>query len=261
MGQRILTAAVGAPLLLLMAYLGGPYWAVTVAMMAWLGTTEFFSLTRRLGLRACRWVGLAGSQVAVVLAYYYGEAGLARGVVLLAVVTLIAIVVDSRRRPVDWAMTFWGTIYPGCLLSFAVLLRNQPGGALYLIALWLITWANDTGAYFAGRWWGRRKLAPRLSPHKTWEGAAGGLLLSLGIAAALFFWQPVATGAMGRWLAAAAILAGAGLIGDLAESAWKRQAGVKDAGRLLPGHGGVLDRFDGFILMAPLAYYLVDQVI
>ena len=130
-------------------------------------------------------------------------------------------------------------------------LALQPGEVLMVLVL---VWIADTAAYFVGRAWGRRKLAPAISPGKTWEGAAGGLIGALAYAIIGGFsiqgiaWAP--------FLAAAALLAMASIVGDLFESALKRQAGVKDSGTLLPGHGGILDRIDSATAALPLAALL-----
>ncbi|MCR9277494.1 MAG: phosphatidate cytidylyltransferase [Pseudomonadaceae bacterium] len=134
-----------------------------------------------------------------------------------------------------------------------VALRAAPDGAHWVLWSLCIVWAADIGAYFAGRQFGRRKLAPALSPGKTWEGAVGGLLLALVVAAGFIaFWQPSVIS-----LSAVAMLAFAiacfSVLGDLFESALKRSSGVKDSGGLLPGHGGVLDRIDSLFTTLPLA--------
>jgi phosphatidate cytidylyltransferase len=127
-------------------------------------------------------------------------------------------------------------------------------GALEVLLVLILVWIADTAAYFVGRAWGRRKLAPAISPAKTWEGAAGGLIGALAYAIIGGFWiQGIA---WAPFLAAAALLGMVSIVGDLFESAAKRQAGVKDSGRLLPGHGGILDRIDSATAALPLAALL-----
>jgi len=116
----------------------------------------------------------------------------------------------------------------------------------------ILIWLNDTGAYFAGRAFGRNKLAPSISPGKTWEGWAGGMVASLAVAQVLQALVPVSA----PWFVLALVVSIFGPVGDLTESALKRRAGVKDSGQLLPGHGGILDRFDSHIFAAPLAAIL-----
>jgi len=127
-------------------------------------------------------------------------------------------------------------------------------GALEVLLVLILVWIADTAAYFVGRAWGRRKLAPAISPGKTWEGAAGGLLGALAYAIICrFFIEGIA---WAPYLAAAALLAMVSIVGDLFESAAKRQAGVKDSGTILPGHGGILDRIDSATAVLPVAALL-----
>lgn len=117
---------------------------------------------------------------------------------------------------------------------------------LHVLAFLWMVWANDTGAYLVGKPLGRHKLWPRVSPGKSWEGFLGGLLAAALVAGAVFGWSMMALGAAVGALATA---------GDLTQSAWKRRLGIKDSGTLIPGHGGILDRFDGFVYAAPV-YWL-----
>jgi phosphatidate cytidylyltransferase len=143
-------------------------------------------------------------------------------------------------------------------LSFAVRLHGfaDDGPRLLLFAL-VITWAGDTEAYFLGRAIGKHALAPHLSPKKTWEGSAGSMMGSLLVAWGFSYWILIP---IGHLLGMAVIGNVAGQMGDLLESAYKRSAGVKDSGGLLPGHGGVLDRIDALILCVPVIWYYVVLV-
>ena len=134
------------------------------------------------------------------------------------------------------------------------------GGFLSLVFfLFLVTWANDTAAYYTGMRWGRRPMAPVVSPKKTWEGAAGGLLVSVAAAFACHAWfVPSITTADALWLG---LLMGiAAPLGDLCESILKRSAGVKESGSLIPGHGGILDRIDSLIFTTPAFYYYLLSI-
>ncbi|MFU8815946.1 MAG: phosphatidate cytidylyltransferase [Pseudomonadales bacterium] len=151
----------------------------------------------------------------------------------------------------------------GLLVTWAawlafVVVRDQPGGATWVLWLLLLVWSADIGAYFAGRRFGRRKLAPRVSPGKTWEGFAGGMLASLVVTLAML----VPMGAVAWWwVPVVVLLAVLSVFGDLFESVLKRQRGVKDSGTLLPGHGGVLDRIDSLVAVLPVfALVLADRV-
>ena len=144
----------------------------------------------------------------------------------------------------------------GLLPAFLVLLRARPEGAVLILLLLCVTWAGDSGAFFIGTWFGRHRLAPRISPAKTTEGAFGSMVAAVGVAAAFAPFVRTLPGA------GACVLLGAALnvvnqLGDLFESLLKRSCGVKDSGSILPGHGGMLDRVDSLLFAAPLAYALV----
>lgn len=133
--------------------------------------------------------------------------------------------------------------------SFIVLRRYEPGGRWLVLALLLLVWAADAAAYFAGRAWGRHRLAPRLSPAKTWEGLVGGLVGAAVAGAVAGTWSPVGPGILAPLAAVTAVFS---VAGDLAESRLKRASGAKDSGRLIPGHGGLLDRIDSLTAAAPV---------
>ena len=147
-----------------------------------------------------------------------------------------------------------GAFYVGALFPYFALLRNRPDGIAVIIFVLLLVIASDTGAYFAGSWFGRIRLAPRVSPKKTVEGAIGGLALC--VVAGLLLHQPLVSG----WSVGQAIMLSAAIgilaqLGDLAGSALKRRAGVKDSGWIFPGHGGLLDRTCSMVFATVFAYY------
>jgi phosphatidate cytidylyltransferase len=150
----------------------------------------------------------------------------------------------------------FGVVYVGVLASHLVMLRYLPQGGSWLVILSAITAGSDSGAYFFGCNFGRRKLCPNISPKKTVEGALGGLLC--GVSAAVFFaWLLLDNVNWIFILFAAVLLTGVGILGDLTESIIKRGTGTKDSGRLLAGHGGILDRIDSLLLASPVLYYLL----
>ncbi len=171
--------------------------------------------------------------------------------VLTFLVLVIYVPGSSILRAIETQIQ--GVVYLPFFLSFLVLVRNGDKGGLWILWVWLIVAASDTGAFFCGSYYGKRPLSPRISPNKTIEGALGGLALALvvGVGFELFFIHDVSlTGSIAFSLVAAV----AGQVGDLFESALKRAGGIKDSGHLLPGHGGILDRLDGVIFAAPVAY-------
>jgi phosphatidate cytidylyltransferase len=182
---------------------------------------------------------------------------------LVAVITVLSIpllvevpLLDSLRQG---AIVLTGMLYVGLTLSYLVLVRLLPEGELLLFFLLLVTWAADTAAYYVGTLYGQRALAPRISPKKTVEGLAGGLVGATLVAYAAR-WTFVPEFSNIDTLVLALFLTLAGLWGDLVESAIKRGVGVKDSGDLLPGHGGMLDRLDSLLFTAPAFYYYVTFV-
>jgi phosphatidate cytidylyltransferase len=284
-GTRVLTALVLIPIVLAVVLLT-PTWfvAVVTAFITILALREYFALGDAIGHRAyylwtifCALLLIAqqwritksfafvlGSPLnlgeATAISHPFGAIDSPVGLFFLFVLGL-AVLTLSTRRPLVESLPSAGISSSALLLvafplSFAVRLHGLPahGPRLLLFAL-AITWAADTAAYFVGRAMGKHPLAPHISPKKTWEGSIGGLIGSLFIAWTAHYFIPIAV----PHLLAMAMLGNiAGQMGDLLESAYKRSAGVKDSGSLLPGHGGVLDRIDALILCIPVIwYYLV----
>lgn len=252
---RVLTAALGIPLFLVALYAGGPYWAAALLLIATAGAHESAALMGLQGRRSG--LAIALSWALVLGAYIVARDG-APATRLLAAAGVLALagfswfVLGAGVRPSGpWRLVGAG-LYPGIFLAQLAMLR-EAGLAPTLFAV-LVTWATDTFAYFVGSWRGRRPLWPSVSPNKTVEGAVGGLVggVASGVALAL------ALGEAPLWWAGAALIAAlAAQVGDLVESRLKRQAGVKDSGRLLPGHGGALDRFDSLFFSATAVYSLL----
>lgn len=254
LGPRIVVAVVGIPLLLGAACLGGLWLLLLVALLTVIGLAEFYHLAARVQLKPLLPVGLAGGLLLVFLAYLNKEMVAWLATALTMGMLLVFLVAFPRIGLNDLAITLLGVWYVGGLLAYLLLLRFLPAGPAALFLTFLLIWANDSGAYFCGRIFGRRHPWPILSPGKTWAGAVGGLLVTVAVAVIAGPWLlPV----LNRWLLAGlAVLASlAAQAGDLIESGFKRQAGVKDSGWLLPGHGGILDRFDSLLLAAPVVYY------
>lgn len=247
---RLISALVLAPLALGLVIVGGWAFAGLIALGLALMALEWRGLIRvRIGERmsdAASFGALALAVAALLLAMT-GQAG--AGLVLLAAGALLA-------AATAWALghaAFWtvlGVVYLGVPALALVWLRMLPeAGLVLLVWLLLVVWTTDSAAYFAGRHFRGPLLAPRISPSKTWSGLCGGVI-GAGLAGMI----TAALWGSGRLLQAGglgAVLAVVAQVGDLAESAMKRKAGVKDAGSLIPGHGGVLDRVDGLVFAAP----------
>jgi phosphatidate cytidylyltransferase len=262
---RVVTAAVLLPLVLWLIWLGGLPFALLVSTAAAVAAWELNELPLQ-GPRpeaAAPLERVRGAQLASIAAAFllplteglevrgFTARGILTALVMIALADALLFEPDLPRAPQRVGLAVLGAAYPGLLLGTVVRLRQLPDGFAWLILAVAVTWLNDTGAYFAGRAWGRRKLYSRISPSKTWEGALGGLLASIGAALAVksLGWLPQLP-----WWASVVVGAGAGVlgpIGDLGESMLKRAYGAKDSSGLLPGHGGLLDRIDALLFTAP----------
>lgn len=165
---------------------------------------------------------------------------------------------NLQHNLMDSSITLFGVLYIGVALSYLILIRSFPQGEWLVLFILLITWAADTGAYYVGKTFGRHPLAPAISPKKTVEGLLGGLAFAIIAAYACRSWVASYDLTMMSCLLLGGLLTITGLAGDLAESALKRSAGMKDSSGLLPGHGGMLDRIDSLLFTAPAFYYYVS---
>lgn len=254
--SRILTALIGVPLFVGLTWLGGWPFVAFIGVIALAGQKEAFAL-------------------------FAGESAVPGN--LMAFLAALSMIVSPAWGPALWLVAplgigslAWflvrapggqpsatlggavtGLVYPAAFLACLVLIRIPPAPVIWdpfvvTMGLVLLIWTGDTAAYYAGRTFGKHKLAPSLSPKKTWEGAIGGGVGAMAVALLL---ASVWSGglAMPHWLVLAGIVGTFGPLGDLFESALKRAAGAKDSASILPGHGGVLDRFDALAFVAPLA--------
>lgn len=254
--QRVLSAVVGIPLILLAVWHGGIPLLLLTSLMIILGIKEITELLAKLGLKPLYWLALAGGLILIGGAYLYSDGYPGPTITIILFLHLIATVTFYPRYSLlDGAGTLMGTLYVG-LLSYIYLLRMLPDGWIWLIFMLAGTWACDTAAYFVGKRFGRRRLAPILSPKKTLEGAIGGLLGSV-LVSYLFASYIYPFLSLPKMLLLGLMVGVAAEVGDLLESAFKREAGIKDSSMLIPGHGGILDRFDSALFTAPLVYYFV----
>ncbi|MCR4418929.1 MAG: phosphatidate cytidylyltransferase [Clostridia bacterium] len=256
LSRRAFTAAIGIPLLLALAYAGGWPWLAAVALLQGLATAEARRMGAHLGWELPALPDYILAVFFQLAVYFCGLPGYAGAVLVALAVRVGVFLLAYPRYPLVSVAVGWliGT-YLG-LFSFLVMIERSLGWS-FLWSLLFITWANDTGAYLVGRKYGRHRLAPVLSPGKSWEGTISGWMAAVAAGLILAHWF---SGPAVEWAAFAWVLAVAGQIGDLWESALKRQAEMKDAGALLPGHGGVLDRFDSLMFAAPVAFFLVPAL-
>jgi len=265
-GQRTLTAIVGIPVVLACVWLGG-WWAFAAcALLVILGAYELHRMMLHEGYHPLIAISLALSLLFLIAAMVPQQRPLLLEVGLALALLVTFPLLFSRKRldgaMVDWSLTLSIAIYLGWPLSLIPLLRGYhlglSNGFWWLITLLLGVWGFDTGAFFAGHFFGRHKLAPNISPGKTWEGVIGGLIFS--VAAALLF--TVRTMGVDWYLALVlGVLIGvAATLGDLAESLIKRQTHVKDSGQFIPGHGGILDRIDSMLFAVIVVYFFAQFV-
>jgi len=280
--KRVLTALALIPIVLILVFLG-PRWqwlfTLAVATVAALTGWEYMGLTQRCGANPPRIAVLVALLALFAVDFQWPYLTPA----LFGILGLGLLVYCTLFRPVqgilaDSAASIFCLLYTGFTLLALPTLREGVNGPSLVMFLLCVVWAGDISAYYVGRTWGRHKMAPTLSPGKSWEGAvasmAGSVLIAVGLlelatllqepwASAVLAWMERVCPAVvlsysdetWYWVVLAAVVNVAGQVGDLAESALKRSAGVKDSGELLPGHGGVLDRIDALLLAAPVLWY------
>lgn len=259
LAQRVLSALVGVPLIVLAVWHAGIPLLLLTGVIVFFGLKEMAELLSRLGLKPSLWLAQAGGLILIGGAYLYHDGYPGPTITVILFLQLIATVAFYPRYSLlDMAGTLMGTLYVG-LMCYFYLLRTLPDGWIWLIFMFAATWASDTLAFFAGKAFGRKRIAPVISPKKTVEGAVGGISGSILIAYLFAYIYPFLP--LPQMLALGLLLGVAAGVGDLLESVFKRQAGLKDSSALIPGHGGVLDRFDSALFTAPLVYYYVLLVI
>lgn len=281
--MRFVSGIIGIPLLIVLVFIGEGFpFILGVAVLSIIGLYEFYRGIRKTGADPQDWVGLASALLFLFAARNRFDAkwfSMPGVLTLFVIVTLVIELFRKDRAPIkNLGSTFLGAVYVGWLFSYLVALRSVisvdingmhgPLESFHLrwipwtitVGAWLVlfvvfaAWASDTGAYLIGRKWGRHKLVPSLSPGKSWEGLFAGL--ASAVIMSLVMGLPM--GIPLRHIFALGFIIGiTGLVGDLVESAIKRDIGLKDFGSILPGHGGILDRFDGLLFAAPIFYYYV----
>jgi phosphatidate cytidylyltransferase len=273
--QRVLSALALLPLVIALVWWST--WAVVAVVIGatLIGLLELYGAFAQGRYRPRIGLGLAMA-TALVLAVAMRQGGAFDPLPLaLTLIVLVGLVAELARHTHEdalpnWGLTVAGALYIGWLFSHFIMLRalvtplrtspftplGLSSGAAWVYMVLAITWLQDTAAYFVGRRWGRHTMAPVLSPKKTWEGAIGGLAGAVvgGVVSVLLFGLPVAPG-VGVLLGLVGGVVGP--LGDLSESLIKRQVGLKDAGHLIPGHGGILDRTDSLLFTGPVLFYLI----
>lgn len=285
--RRVVVGVIAAPIGIAVVLYGGAALAGLLAIISAIGAWEFFRIARATGLTPMEDVGipLAGLVPLFVHARYLRLYELPLSGMAVAVLAAFALTIFTRGvagKPLGAAAsTVFGVLYTGGMLSFGYAIRYHDyvietsrvslggvavaaGGLLLLLPL-LLTWASDIGAFFVGRAFGKRKLMPSVSPGKTIAGAVGALVVTALVAWAYtrYVLTPATQLAFvrGGAIVFGLLISVAAQVGDLAESLIKREAGMKDSSHLIPGHGGVLDRFDSLLFVLPVAYVLLNVLL
>lgn len=256
LSSRLIVAVPGIIAAVAVVAIGRVVFAIAMAVVAALALSELYSLTA--AQRPLRWAGDLGTLLTIALAWamHDGEHGLLLGLAASVGFTAVAALIVPRRDDITAriAATLFGVAYIGVPFAVLVLLRQLPHGAAAVVNVLVGVWVFDSASYFGGRMYGRRPVAPVISPRKTLEGALIGLVagtLAVWIAGLYEPW-------IGGWesLALGLAICAAAFLGDLFESMIKRDVGAKDSGRLLLAHGGVLDRFDALLFGALAGYFV-----
>lgn len=263
--QRTLTAVIFAATLV-----GSILWNKYSFLALFLGLSiagvlEFFTLFKKKGFKANKYIGALGAIAIFLSAYLYLEDGNLKWyfiTIIPSVVAMLAALYSRSHHPFEEiAITFMGWLYVSVPFTLSMVLAFWDSTAPYMdyhgefiLAFIFLIWSSDTGAYLVGSAFGKTKLFERVSPKKSWEGLAGGIALTLGIAWLEYEYTTFIPNSITQfqWLVVGAIACVFGTLGDLVESLFKRNIGVKDSGKILPGHGGILDRFDAYIFALPL---------
>jgi phosphatidate cytidylyltransferase len=253
--SRLLVAVAALPVVLGAVYAGGWWFFALVMVGALVAMHEYWLLTRRLS--ALSPAGYVGAVLALVGAQLGGVTWMLGGILTaFPLAFLLKGISASRQAPTaSISATVMGALWIGGGLGFVLLVRDLERGRLATFALLIAVWAGDTLAYVGGRLLGRHKMAPDTSPGKTWEGFVFGTVATIFAAFVTLYDARDTYLSVGKAVALGAVIAVAAPVGDLFESMLKRDAGVKDTGRLLGGHGGMLDRLDAILFAAPAVYF------
>ncbi len=262
LGFRVLVAVFGIPIIVSLVLIGGLPFVGLVLLINLVSQYEFYKLTELKQMLPLKLLGLFGTVVITISFYKFGIEKLWLIITVLFYLTLlIELFRNNGSATLNISATTWGFFYPSVFFSFFILIRELPkslnleyaAGGRWILFLLITIWICDTAAYFVGSAMGKHKLYQRVSPHKTVEGAIAGFIFAI-ITAYVLHVIYIKTLNLTHCLILGAIIGVMSQIGDLVESIFKRDAGVKDTSGILPGHGGFLDRFDAPLFMAPLMY-------
>ena len=256
--QRLLTVLWLLPLVTLAAWFDEPWpwFTIVVAPFGLLAAFEFYRIVATKRIQPLTFLGLVWTLLFILSPHFDYAVTTPLLLASLVMLSLIWLLWRPQKEGAfaGWAWTIAGVLYVGWLLSFLIALRGLDAGRYWVFLALFMTFASDTTAYFIGRAWGKRRLAPRISPGKTWEGAVAGVLgtIIIGLALVRLFGLPLSDG---ETILLGLLVSVFGQLGDLVESLFKRNMGTKESGKLLLGHGGILDRLDSIIFTGVVVYY------
>ena len=252
-------AAIGIPAMVV----GGFFYFALIMVLLGIATWEYGKIFHAAGYNASTILLIGGVVLLIILRAYFPSIA-PNGLTLLVLISMTWHLFDYEKGRAlaagDFVVTVGGIVYLGWIGAYLIDVRNLPGGSWWLALVLPATWLADTAAYFIGKRYGKHQLSPRLSPKKTWEGYLGGVVFgTIGTALLAVLWQRLGGPEVTWWQGAAigAVLSILTTLGDLGESMFKRQAGVKDSSQIIPGHGGVLDRMDSWLWAGALGYFLI----
>jgi phosphatidate cytidylyltransferase len=256
--KRVITGLWGIPLLIAAVWFDKPlpWFTVLVAIWGLLAVFEFYKLVAGTGAQPLTYFGLVWTLLFILSPHFSYDFTVPLLLTSAVVLSLIWLLFRRQKEGafIGWAWTIAGILYLGWLLSHFVALRGLDDGRNWVFLALATNFASDTAAFFTGRALGRHHLAPSISPGKTWEGTIAGVLGAIIVSLLFTLLIPIS---YGQAIALGLLVSIFGQLGDLVESLFKRNIGVKDSGRLLPGHGGFLDRIDSVVFAGVVVYYYV----
>ena len=270
--NRIITTAWALPLIGVIFWFGEPYFTIFIAVVGLLAAVEFYHLTKGVKAQALTVFGIIWTILLIVtrnpailswLAPYMDIELLVPSIITAGMAVSLILLLTRKQKQgafTDWSWTLAEILYVGWLLGYLVALYGLDNGRSWVFLAVFATFGSDSAAYFIGRAFGKHKLAPSISPGKTWEGSIGGLLGAVLVSMFFLLNTPLHLNAFINWwqmIIVGLLISIFGQLGDLIESLFKRNTGAKDSGNILPGHGGMLDRVDSIVFAVVVVYFVV----
>jgi phosphatidate cytidylyltransferase len=255
--KRVISALILLPLLIVVTICGGVLFEGSVIIITAVALFEYVSAFKNTENKVTTFVLIIGFIMYYVIILANKFSFILPIIFLLVILSMAMPIFNDNYNVISSGITFIGFVYIVCFFSLLILIRNHNEGSILIWLVYIISWCSDTGAYYTGKTFGKKKLCPKVSPNKTVEGAIGGIVASvLGILIWAFlnpsinitWYQLIILGVVGSIVS---------VIGDLSASLIKRYIGIKDYSNIIPGHGGILDRFDSILFTAPVVYYCI----